>query len=212
VAQPWAIAFAPARARGWLLGDRTQGSAISALRGRAPARHRWARKRLPVGALRGGPAAVHVATCSLGCARTIRSLRERACRDRYACARVLGRAGRKWSVGAGEVEEEPRSGTEREGGASASPELTAPALFPLRHTERLPPPGRGPGSGKEETGEETGAGRRRLGRRMEAGVGLDVPLRRRPLSGRDELRGERRPGRSGEGCGAPGRSRGGALG
>lgn len=105
------------------------------------------------------------------------------------------------------MEEEPRSGTEREGGASANPELTAPAHFRLRLTERPPPPGRGPGGGKEETGEETGAGRRKLGRRMDAGVGLDVPLGRRSLSGPDELRGGRRPGRPGEDCGAPGRNR-----
>lgn len=31
--------------------------------------------------------------------------------------RDWGRAGRKWSEGAGEVEDEPASGTEREGGA-----------------------------------------------------------------------------------------------
>lgn len=54
------------------------------------------------------------------------------------------------------MEGEPRSGTEREGGASASRELTAPALFPLRPAERPPPPGRGPGGGKEETGAEDG--------------------------------------------------------
>lgn len=99
------------------------------------------------------------------------------------------------------MEGEPRSGTEREGGASASRELTAPALFPLRPAERPPPPG-----------GVQGARRRRQGRRMEAGVGLDGSQGLRPLSCWDELRGGRRPGRPGEGCGAPGRSRGGALG
>lgn len=190
-----------AQAGGWLLRDWTHGSAITALRGRAPAQRGWTRKRPQVGALTGGPAAVYVATCSLGCARTIRSPRERACRAKYACARGLGRAGRKWSGGAGEVEGEPRSGTEREGGASASPELTAPALFPLRPAQRPPPPGR-----------SQGAGRRRQGRRMEAGVGLDLWQGHRPHSGRDELRGGRWPRRPGEGCGTPGRSLGGALG
>lgn len=134
----------------------TRRRATSALHGRAPAQRGWARKRRPVGAQRGGRAAVHVATCSLGCARTIRSPRERACRARYACARGLGRAGRKWSGGAGEVEGEPRSGTEREGGASASRELTAPALFPGRPTEGPPPPGRGPGGGEGRTGKPVG--------------------------------------------------------
>lgn len=134
-------------------------------------------------------------------ARSVVPPHERACRAKYACARGLGRAGRKWSGGAGEVEGEPRSGTEREGGASASPELTAPALFPLRPAQRRPPPGR-----------SQGAGRRRQGRRMEAGVGLDLWQGHRPHSGRDELRGGRWPRRPGEGCGAPGRNLGGALG
>lgn len=71
-----------------------------------------------------------------------------------------GRAGRKRSGGAGEVEGEPPSGTEREGGASASRELTAPALFPLRPAEPPPPPGRGPRGGKEESGAEDGGGGR----------------------------------------------------
>lgn len=73
-----------------------------------------------------------------------------------------GRAGRKRSEGAGEVEREPPSGTEREGGASASPELTAPALFPQRPAGPPPPSGRGPRGGKEESGAEDG-GRGRLG-------------------------------------------------
>lgn len=75
---------------------------------------------------------------------------------RYACARGLGRAGRKWSGGAGEVEGEPRSGTEREGGASASRELTAHALFPAAPCGASASAGAGPRGGKEETGVEDG--------------------------------------------------------
>lgn len=47
---------------------------------------------------------------------------------------------------------------------------------------------------------------------MEVGAGLDLPQGPRALSSGDELRGGRRPGRPGEGCGAPGRSGGGARG
>lgn len=104
-----------------------------------------------------GRRAIYVATCSLGCACTIRSFRERACRARYACARGLGRAGRKWSRGAREVEGEPHSGTEREGGASASPELTAPALFPA--TPSRAPASAGAGFRGREGGERGGGWR-----------------------------------------------------
>lgn len=45
-------ASAQGRAEGWLLGDGTHGSAISALHGRAPARRGWAGKRPQVRALR----------------------------------------------------------------------------------------------------------------------------------------------------------------
>lgn len=71
-----------------------------------------------------------------------------------------GRAGRKRSEGAGEVEEEPPSGTEREGGADGEPP-GANRSYLLLAGSRLSPafagaePGRF-GAGREEKGAEDG--------------------------------------------------------
>lgn len=114
--------------------------------------------------------------------------------------RDCGRAGRKRSVGAGEVEDRPPSGTEREGGADGGrwSAVTAPANFPpgpaFFHLH--------PGGARTFWGWE-GRGK---GRTLVMGWGLDTWRRPGPGSRRDELRrGGVRAQKSGEGPGAPGR-------
>lgn len=144
-------------AGGWLLGDRTHGvghlgapwaCACAARMGQGKASGRSPERR-----------AVQVATCSGARARLVVPAGGRVEPGTRAHG-GWGRAGRKWSGGIGEVEGQPSSGTERAGGAPASPELTAPA--PSRAAPRRasasspPPPGRGPRAGKAETGAEDG--------------------------------------------------------
>lgn len=108
--------------------------------------------------------------------------------------RAWGRAGRKQSWGAGEVEDEPHSGTEREGGAAAAPAgANRPRSFrPAPSFLRFA--GAGPGRFGGGKGGERGGGWRLGGSRIPRG-GRDLAVAGMS-SGQDG--GPRSPGRDPE--------------
>lgn len=113
--------------------------------------------------------------------------------------RDLGRAGRKRSEGAGEVEDEPPQVQSVRAGLTTAAPAGANGPSPLPAGSRLPPPaGAGPGRFR--------VGRRGKGRRMETERDLAPQRRLSPGSRQDELRRGRRAEKPGKGPAAPGRS------